>query len=253
MSFPPAVDWDVTFLPAVLALLKGADVYRYIYNPPWALFPLIPFALLPYDTARALLLVCEVLAFGFAAWRIGVKPLGLLAFMLSPFAFNALAWGNVEWLVALGIGLGYSWVGVLLLLIKPQMSIALIVFMLIELARRGKWKAAGAIVASVVIAMSVSFATFGFWLERVAAYTPTHVDLSFNLSLFPLSIPVGLALFAAALRTRKPGYALAASPCFFPMVTPQVWVVAALALAVSIPESIAASLGFWALTLVRGK
>jgi len=43
-------DWVTSFKPATLALIHGENIYLESYkffNPPWIVFPLIPFAFLP--------------------------------------------------------------------------------------------------------------------------------------------------------------------------------------------------------------
>ncbi len=102
-------DWVGFFLPATLALIHGEGLHPDIFNPPWALFPLIPFALLPIEIGKPLLIGLEILSFAFVAWKFGAKPLALAAFLLNPMTFNALMCGNIEWLVVLGLALPPHW------------------------------------------------------------------------------------------------------------------------------------------------
>jgi hypothetical protein len=220
-----ARDWIDTFLPAVIALFNGGNVYATIYNPPWVLFPLIPFALLPYG--RVLMLAVAIVALGMVAYRLRVKPVVMALFVLSPVVYNALAWGNIEWLTLLGL-VSVPPISFLLLMLKPQMTICVIAFLLVELWRKGQRKTLAVSLGTMVGALVLSVMFFGLWFLRLGEYT-TFTDSVVNMSFFPYSIPLGVALFVTSLKTRKIQFALAASPMFFAVVTPPVWVVAVLA------------------------
>jgi hypothetical protein len=69
---PAATDWDGTFLPSALAHFNGGEMN--INNPPYVLFPLIPFALLPVDAGRVLVLLVALAALALVAFRIGAQP-----------------------------------------------------------------------------------------------------------------------------------------------------------------------------------
>ena len=242
---PYAIDWQETFLPAVLALFNGGNPYSTIYNPPWLLFPLIPFAVLPYDLGRILMLVCAVVAFGLVAYRLKARPLVVALLILSPFVYTAIAWGNIEWLALLGL-VTVPPVSFLLLMLKPQMTICVIAFLLIEMWRKNDRKRLLFSLGVMTVALAWSILAFGLWFSRLGEYLVTYTDSRINTSLFPYSVPFGIALFLASIQTRKIQFAIAASPCFFTMVTPQTWLVVMVALS-SVPLAlVAAVLGSWA-------
>ena len=242
---PNAVDWDETFLPAVLALFNGGNPYSTAYNPPWVLFPLIPFAVLPYDLGRILMIGCAVAAFGLVAYRLNASPLALAMLILSPFVYSAIAWGNIEWLALLGL-VAVPPVSFLLLMLKPQMTICIIAFLLIEMWRKNERNQMLFSLCMMVGALAWSVLTFGLWFMRLGQYLVAFTDSCINTSLFPYSVPLGIALFLTSLKTRKIQFAIAASPCFFTMVTPQTWLVVMFALS-SMPLALLATvLGSWA-------
>src|SRR4030067_1799084 len=182
-------------------------------------------------------------ALGFTAYRLGASPFGVALFLLSPLAFDALLWGNVEWLALLGLAVA-PWFGFILLAIKPQMTIAVIAFLVIE-----HWRNKGArqtvhLLIPLALVTLLSFAMFGAWFVESMGYINNRGS-SMDASLFPWSIPFGLLLFVLSLRTHNIRYALAASPMFFPVLTPQCWMVVFLALMPSIPKISFASLGAW--------
>src|SRR5574341_753033 len=96
---PYGVDWHYTYRPATLAVLRGETPYNgdiLFFAPPWVVVPLIPFAILPEDIGRSLFAVVSGAMFAVIAYRLGVKPLGLLAFLLSAPVANCIQTGNVE-------------------------------------------------------------------------------------------------------------------------------------------------------------
>ncbi|CAG0948029.1 hypothetical protein ANRL1_04842 [Anaerolineae bacterium] len=243
-----AADWDNTFLPAVRAWLSGGDPLAYIYNPPWVLVPLVPFAVLPYEIGRVALFICAFLTFALAARKLNARPIGLLALIASPLVLDALVFGNVEWLTVLGFLLP-AWAGIPFLLIKPQIGVGVVIFILIDRWRISGYRGVVKTLIPVAILTLLSFALFGNWLARMASYTQ-HRDSFLNLSFYPYTFPIGFALMVAAIRSRRIEFALAASPCFFPVLTPQCWAVALLAIVGATWEIGAASVGLWVLVLM---
>ena len=230
-----STDWLNTFYPAVQAFLNSEPFH--IYNAPWTLFPLIPFATFPWG--RELLFLASMGALGFTAYRLGASPFGVALFLLSPLVFDALLWGNVEWLALLGLAVS-PWFGLVLLAIKPQMTIAVMAFLVIESWRKNGTRRTICLLIPLAIVTLLSFAVFGLWFVKSIGYKAT-----LDANLFPWSIPVGIVLFGLSLRTHNIRYAIAASPMFFYTLTPQCWMVVFLALVPSLPKISFASLGAW--------
>ena len=251
LFLPPGIDWQNTYRPAALALLAGRspfDVEIY-FAAPWALLPLLPFALLPAQVGRGALFVLGLLAFAYTGSRLGAKPVALAAFLLSPPVLHCLLNANIEWLPLLGFVLPPQ-IGLFFIAIKPQIGAAVGVFWLVEAWRRGGPKEVVRVFWPVSAALGISFLLFGLWplrFQQTIALTQ-----SYNASLWPLSIPVGLALLAAALRRRSLRPAMAASPCLSPYVLLHAWV-GALAAILELPlETVVAVLGLWLVVLLRG-
>ena len=239
---PPAVDWDATFLPAVLKLFSG-NPYEIagFYNAPYALFPLIPFAMLPYDMGRVLLIVCSILAMGFTLYKLGAKPLSMMMVLLSPFVIDSLAWGNLEWLTILGLAV-HPALGLILLAIKPQMTIGVMLFISVEsFIKSGLWNGFKTVLPLVLV-FTISIMWFGLFPLKWFSY---GAEAGINLSFMPYSFPIGLLLMVQAFKTHNKLFALAASPCFFSTLSPQIWMVVFFALAPLTLESIIAVLSTW--------
>jgi hypothetical protein len=210
---PPAVDWRISFRPAALTLLSGQSPYDkvYIIHEPWALLMLAPFALLPENVGRVMLLFCGLISYTFIAHRLGAKPIAILFLLISPVVMHMLLNGNIDWLASFGFILPPQ-IGLFFIAIKPQIGIAVAPFWLVEAWREGGWRQVLTTFVLFTVVRLLSFAIFGLWPLGATEVTGVY----FNASLWPLSIPVGLALFVTAIRKRKIEYVMAASSCLSP-------------------------------------
>lgn len=255
---PPGIDWHNTYRPTALRLLQGQSPYAIqplnpdgsepdrFYNAPWVLLPMLPLALLPEAVGRALWALISMAAFAWTAHRMGGKPAAVALVLLSPLVLHCVLNGSVDGVVVLGLALPPQ-IGLIFLAIKPQVGSVVALFWLVEAWRLGGWRELLRVAAPVSVLMLISFALFGVWplgslrLARAAL----------NASLWPVSIPVGLALAVAAFRTRRVEYACAASPCLSPYLLFYSWIGVLLAVVRSLPETAAAVAGLWILTGLR--
>jgi hypothetical protein len=245
---PPAVDWTITFRPATLALLSGESPYERVYfiHAPWTLILLTPLALLPEAVGRVMVIFCALISYVFIARRLKAEPIAIIFLLLSPLVMHMLLNGNMDWLASLGFILPPQF-GLFFISIKPQIGIAVAPYWLVEAWRQGGWKRVLKTFAPFTIILLLSFVIFGFW----PSYSFKSIGLWYNASLWPMSIPVGLALLITSLRKRKIEYAMAASPCLSPYVLFYSWTGALLAIVSSTPETIAAVIGLWILIAIR--
>jgi len=256
---PPGVDWQNSIRPAVFELLSGRSPYHLdlgiqgswdpyaFFNAPWALLPLIPLALLPVQIGRALLVIISLLSYGYVAHRLGAKPLVIGLLLVSPPVMHELLVGNIDWLAVLGFILPPQ-IGLFFVAIKPQVGVGVAVFWLVEAWRKGDWREVLRVFWPITAALALSMLIFGPWPLRFE----TQTGVWWNASLWPMSIPVGLALLVTAVRKRKIEFAMAASPCLSPYLMMHSWIGALLALSASLPEMTAAVIGFWILIVMRG-
>ncbi len=248
LCLPELIDWTRSYRPAALLLASGQSPYEIdsFTNPPWVLVPLIPLALLPSRLGGAILFVVTLCALVVVAIRVGATPLSLIAFVLSFPVFFMLLFGQIDWLVLVGVFMPPP-VGLFFVLAKPQAGIAIAIFWLAEALRKGGFGGAVAEFAPVTLAFGVSIAVYGFWFLD----TPSGmVTAKYNFSLWPLSIPIGVTLLVSALRSRKRELSLLASPFLSPYVAPHSWSIALLAILPLQWEAIAASVGSWIMLLM---
>ena len=248
LVLPPGIDWHETFRPAAVAVLHATSPYSVpgFLNPPWAALPFLPLALLPENVGRAIVFLGSGAALGFSAYRLGAKPLALAAFLFSPLVMHGLLNASIDWLVLLGFILPPQ-IGLFFVIIKPQVGFTLVLFWLVESWRKGGIKETARVFWPVTLATLASFLVFGLWPLRFGQ----TLSYWWNASLWPLSIPVGLALLVAAYKKRNARYAMGAAPCLSPYVLFHSWMGALVALVDSQAETVAAVLGLWALVIIR--
>lgn len=214
---PVGVDWDLTYRPATLALLQGhspfsVDVY---YAVPWAVIPLIPFALLPIKLGRAVLFIVGIVVFLFTAIKLGGKKVAVTAFLCSPPVIHCLYNSNIEWMPILGFILPPQ-IGLFFVATKPQIGVGIALYWVYD-----SWKTGGIwevfrVFAPFTIVMFLSFWIFGLWPLRFQ--DTLTLTAGYNSSIWPYGIPLGLLLLIRAMRGNDPFPAMASSPFFSPYV-----------------------------------
>lgn len=214
-------DWNV-FMQAGRSLVETGNPYIHVpgfYNPPWLLLPLLPFTLLPSSAAFSLWFVLSFLGYGLLAYRLKTQPITLVALFLSYPVLQGLLFGQVDWLVLLGIflprPLGFLW-----LCAKPQISLGILILWLYEAiveTWHGDRMALTRLIVPTLIAGATSLALYGNWL------TDNPLSTTHNLSTWPYGLIVGIPALIWALRSRNPQHALLASPFISPFLSIQSW------------------------------
>lgn len=243
---PPPVDWHLFFRPAAQEVWHGRSPYSVegFPMPLWVLLPIMPLALLPENVGGALFLLLNLTVFIYVAYRLRATAITMIIFLLSPPVLHSLLNGNVDSFVLLGFVLPPP-IGLFFLSIKPQIGTGVALFWLVEAWRKGKLKEVIKFFAPVSVTWLASVLVFGTWFLN----WENKVDLWWNASLWPLSIPIGLALLVAAVRLRRKEFAMAAAPCLSPYVLLHAWVGALAALMTLPAEMIAAVVGLWIIVI----
>jgi hypothetical protein len=247
---PPGIDWRHAFRPAALALASGQSPYTVepFYAAPWSLLPLVPLALLPEAAGRGLLFILSLMTLMLVAHRMGANPITLVAFLLSPPVIHGLLNANIDGLAMLGFILPPQ-IGLLFVLIKPQVGIGLAVFWAVQAWQKGGLRCLLETFAPVALVTAASIVLFGPWPLRFQEL-PLRSQ-AFNASLWPSTLPIGLALLAASIRRKQSRFAIAASPCFSPHVMFHSYAGALSTLLPATFEFCAAVIGLWGLTFIR--
>lgn len=254
---PPAlgIDWRQTYRPASVAILQGRNPYDVSVAPdapffaaPWGLLPLLPIALLPVELGRAVIMVGGLFVFAYTAKKLGATPIAMIAFLLSPPVMHCIVNANVEWLPLLGFVLPPP-IGLFFIAVKPQTGFAVGVFWLVEAWRTGRTRQVVRTFAPISAAFLISFVLYGIWPLRLG--TVLTYGSGFNSSLWPLSLPIGLALLVTSIQKRQMAYAMPASPCLSSYVLFHSWS-SAMAALITLPlQLITAVVGLWIVVLMR--
>lgn len=241
--FAPGGDWAAVLRPSTLSFLSGQNPYNEpaFLSPPWAFLVLIPAAILPPKLGSALFALIGVAGYLTALYRLKAKPYMLLFIVITPGFLAALFNPNFDWAVALGFILPPQ-VGLFFVLIKPQISIPLVVFWLVDSWRSGGFLKVVQVFSPVTIAYGVSFLLFGLW--------PLHMSwaissFSNTANVWPWGLLVGSVLLVFSLRQQKGNLALIAGPFFSPYIAPYSWLPAIIGLLPYSFETIIVCLTYW--------
>lgn len=210
----PMMDWQLVYRPAICKMLNGENPYilpaMQFYNPPWVLVLMAPFSLLPLPYDIALIWTVGLAAFLYIAYRMGASPLNIILFMTSVPVIRCMAYGQIDWLALMGLFLPLP-VGLFLLVIKPQVGLAIVAYRLVrEVRQRGLARVITALLP-VTLALLLSFAIYGLWpLNWIDLARAERTDASF----WPWSIVFGFAGLVFALARDDERWAIRAAPCF---------------------------------------
>ncbi len=212
----PTADFYGNFYAAARSVLQGHSPYDAIgyICAPWGVIPLIPFTLLPPLAAHGLYFATCLYILVYVAWRLGANALAIVAFILSPTAIGALLVGNLDPVVVSGMLFPPS-IGLLVLLMKPQIGAGVALYYLGDWLRNRDWLEGARSLLPSAAAFSLAVMFFPIWFNRAA----NNASDIWNRTLFPYSIPVALLLLWMAFRNRNPYFALASTAFLAPYLT----------------------------------
>ncbi len=248
VSLPQAVDFHGAFRPAALEILHGRSPYNAegFFNPPWTAILLIPFAVLPENGGRALMVIAAMATYAYVAHKLGANKFTIALLLLSPPSLHGIMNGNIDWLAVLGVVLP-PWLGLFFLAIKPQVGMIVVLYLFFAEWRKGGFWQVLKTFAPVGLASVLSIALFGLWFLEI----PRVNEIVINASLLPLALPMGLAFAVASIRKNDLRYAMIASPMLSPYLLLHSWIGAFLALAPKPYETAAAVIGMWIVVALR--
>ncbi len=238
------VHWNGIFRPLALGILHGNNPYDCgaYFNPPWALIPIIPFALLPSRLGFALYASISMWAIGYVAYRRGARKWMLVAYLAMPLTlYNGLDI-NVDWMVAVGYILPPI-LGLPLVLLKPQIGIGIAFYWFILSIRQGGIVKTIITFAPVTVMFAASYLLFGNYFLKYERLTQNYAVI------WVTSIPVAVILLATALREKNAGYAIAASPFLAPYISPGSLPIAMLGVLEHPRLALPALLGLWIVSI----
>lgn len=247
---PYSIDWETVFRPAALALSSGHSPYQVdeFFAAPWGLLALIPVAHLAHNFGRGVYFLLSAAAYAWVAYRLGARPVTLVAFLVSPPVLHGFLTGNIDWLVLTGLTFPPQ-IGLLLVMIKPQIGAGIAIYWLVEAWRSGGFRRVIQDFWPLTLLSLSSLLIFGFWPLR--SMQLVEVPKNFNMSLWPWSLPLGLLLLAAGIYQRERRFAISASPFLSPHVVFHSYAVVLAGILPSTRYTILAVLGLWIWVAVR--
>jgi hypothetical protein len=247
-------DWTHTYRPAALAMAHGESPYTVdiYYAAPWAVLPLIPFALLPEKLGIAAIFLLGLFAFAYVAYTLNPKPAVIILFMLSAPVVGCLIWGNIEWMPLLGLVLPAP-IGLIFAVIKPQVGIGLIIYWFFHLMKTQGLIGTIKAFLPVTIITLLSFWLYGFWPLRFqdTLNLSSSSDAQYNITLWPYGIFAGIWLLYKALQHQKAETAIAASPFLSPYTLQYTWVTVLAGVTHAPMELLLVSIGLWIPVVLR--
>ncbi len=196
--FPiPYVDWGATFRPATLNLVNPYFRTGRVFNPPWFFTLLYPLAILPPRLGAAILMTVSILGIIFYVQT----PLKIAAVILSAPVTALFLYGQLDGLSLWALMLP-PWLGLPFIIAKPQ-------GVFLTALRRLNIKSVGMMLG--IFGLSVLI--WGFWWQAIIGHQP---DQTVNLSLFPYSLPFGIALLYFGWKRNSDTLLILGSLCFSP-------------------------------------
>jgi hypothetical protein len=237
LMFPTAsADWHGTFYPTSRVPLNPYVINTF-FNPPWVGIILFPFHFFSENIAQALNSSLNLVIIGLLVTRKKGSWLSLFLTLTSFPLVALLANGSIEWVPALGF-LAQNEFGILLLLAKPQSGLLSGIDWFIQSKNKLLF------FAFPTIFIIGSFFIWGNWVHKMLLNIhyvneqPFGLS-SWNISLFPWTIPIGLALVFYIFRTRTLHSELLgaiATYCFFPYSAPHSLTISFALLSASYPR-----------------
>jgi hypothetical protein len=209
-------DWDI-FRMASQALISGQNPYSIgsgemqFYNPAWFLLPILPLTLLPSIIGLLANAGVSMFALLFITKRLGMGVWETFLVLVCPMHLQSLIYGNPEWVPLLGILLPPP-LALLLFVTKPQATLGLIILLLLQEWKRGRYRALLTTLAPTLVLTAATVLLWG------APPIPGPLNPG-PRSLFPFSLLLGLPALVIALRREDKRMAAFVGPFVSPYVT----------------------------------
>lgn len=241
-------DW-IPIRRGVLDIIHGSNPYSAnsgFFNPPWIAIPLLPLALFPETFGAHLNSLIGFFVFGYIVYRLRAKPVAALLFFLSPPVFVSLIFSNVDWLPALGLILPPQ-IGLFFIMTKPQIGLGIAVYWIWESYQTGGIKKVLKTVAPISLAFLVSFAIYGLYPLQ----SNRLIDIWWNTSFWPASLPIGLILLTYALKEHRFNLAIISGPLLAQYLSFNSWTFVLLGVLSETSLTALACIGYWIFYILR--
>lgn len=209
-------DWE-TFVGTANRIIYKEPIYgeivthAYYSNPPWLAIILLPVAMLPFRWGWAIISVLTIILpiLVLKKWQGSVVIIQIFLVALSPPTLYILIHGQIDAIILSGVLLPvqFWW---LVAFTKPQVAIGLLFGV-----PRNKLKQVIIITSMVIL---ISFILFGNWVLDLLIQPAEYIQMTHNiwLGIWPLQVPVGVALLVLGISRKKESLLVGASPFLSP-------------------------------------
>jgi hypothetical protein len=188
------------------------------YNPFW-IFPFILVAELFGKYKVAVWIVLNICCYLYVYLKLRIPLWAIIPLLFFSGAIMSAYVGNIEGIISLGLIIPPP-IGILLLMIKPQVGTAIVTYYILSTILDKGWKKAIVYLIPLTILFLVSTLLYGTWFLN----TSNVVIANYNtISFFPYGIPLGIALIVAGVSRKNIGYALVAIPLTTPYMIFHTW------------------------------
>src|SRR5512135_2392943 len=160
----PTADFYVNFYRAARAVVAGGSPYEApaYSSAPWGIIPLLPLAFLSPLAAHGVYFAACLFILAYVGWRLKAGALAMVALFLSPTAIATLLVGNLDSIIITGMLMPPA-LGLLFLLVKPQIGAGVALYYLIDSVRERRLLEAIKIFAPIVAAIVLALLLFPIW------------------------------------------------------------------------------------------
>lgn len=200
---------------AVASLQSPYNVECY-YSPVWVALLFSPLSIFTREIAYRIFAAILFGSYIFTIFKISKQDLlvSLIA-CFSPFVFMTMQYGNIDWLVLLGL-ITPKFLGIWLILTKPQMGFTLaIVWAWMIYKQKG---------------LRSLFATFtpvalGFLISLLLGMRLPNPDTlsAWSADIWPIGLLIGIPALVVAIRNKDEYLSLASAPFLSPYIGPMSW------------------------------
>lgn len=188
------------------------------YNPFW-IFPFVLVAELFGKYKVAVWIVLNICCYLYVYLKLRIPLWAITPLLFFSGAFMSAYVGNIEGIIALGLVIPLP-IGILLLMIKPQVGMAIVAYYTLNTILDKGWKKTVIYLIPFTILFLVSMALYGAWFLNSSDVVIAKYN---TISFFPYGVPLGIALIIAGVSHKNIGYALVAIPLTTPYMIFHTW------------------------------
>jgi hypothetical protein len=186
------------------------------YSPVWVALLFSPLSVFTRDIAYRIYAAILFVSYIFIIWKISKQRLHIsLIASFSPFVYMTMQYGNIDWLVLLGL-ISPKIIGIWLITTKPQMGFTLAILWGWRIFKERGAKSLFITFAPVTLGLIVSF--------LLGMRLPNPENLSaWSADIWPFGLLLGIPFLVIAIQKKDDYLALATAPLLAPYFGPMSW------------------------------